>query len=61
MGDTEAERLTTSLNALGTKAWMSPQRLKSQRQYRITEADDVYAYACLCYYVSVIVNFDPFH
>jgi serine/threonine protein kinase len=57
MGDSEAERWTTSQNAPGTKAWMSPQRLTSKRQYRITVADDVYAYACLCYYVSVVVTF----
>jgi serine/threonine protein kinase len=51
VGDATNARLTTTAHANGTAAWMSPQRLTGTR-YRITEADDVYSYACLCYYVS---------
>jgi serine/threonine protein kinase len=51
VGDTTGARLTTTGGASGTVLWMSPQRLEGTR-YRITEADDVYAYACLGYYVS---------
>jgi serine/threonine protein kinase len=54
VGDATEARLTTTGYAQGTVSWMSPQRLQGTR-YRITEADDVYAYACLSYYVSVLL------
>jgi hypothetical protein len=58
VGDATDARLTTTAHANGTAAWMSPQRLTGTR-YRITEADDVYAYACLCYYVSAQLACTP--
>jgi serine/threonine protein kinase len=51
VGDTTEECFTATSHGHGTKSWMSPQRLTGSR-YRRTTADDVYAYACLCYYVS---------
>jgi serine/threonine protein kinase len=51
VGDTTEECFTATSHGQGTKSWMSPQRLTGSR-YRRTTADDVYAYGCLCYYVS---------
>jgi serine/threonine protein kinase len=60
VGDATDARLTTTTHGTGTAAWMSPQRLKATR-YRITEADDVYAYACLSYYVSLQPSAGSYH
>jgi serine/threonine protein kinase len=41
---------TTMIGGRGTHSWMSPERL-FEEDHQLTEADDVYAYACVCYYV----------
>jgi serine/threonine protein kinase len=51
IGEETQGRMTTSINASGTLNWMSPERLFAEH-HRRTMADDVYAYACLCYFVS---------
>jgi serine/threonine protein kinase len=42
---------TTSSSGKGTKSWMSPERI-ADSDHQLTTADDVYAFACLCYCVS---------
>jgi serine/threonine protein kinase len=51
VGDITDGCMTTTAQGLGTGIWMSPERLLPDK-HRRTKADDVYAFACLCYYVS---------
>jgi serine/threonine protein kinase len=53
MGSVTEGRMTTTKLQGGTHHWMSPERLEGDSHRRST-ADDVYAYGCLCYYVSYI-------
>jgi serine/threonine protein kinase len=51
IGEETQGRMTTSINVSGTLNWMSPERLFAEH-HRRTMADDVYAFACLIYFVS---------
>jgi serine/threonine protein kinase len=42
---------TTSSSGRGTRSWVSPERL-AEDDHQLAAPDDVYAYACLCYYVG---------
>jgi serine/threonine protein kinase len=42
---------TTSNSGRGTRSWVSPERL-TEDNHQLAAPDDVYAYACLCYYVG---------
>jgi serine/threonine protein kinase len=52
VGDSTYEHMTTSAGNAGTARWMSPERLNQSSEHRTT-ADDVYAFACVCYTVSI--------
>jgi serine/threonine protein kinase len=54
VGNMTEGRLSTAPQAAGTRNWMSPELVENiGTRYRVTEADDVYALGCLCYYVSL--------
>jgi serine/threonine protein kinase len=44
---------TTNSSGQGTRSWMSPERL-AEEDHQLAVADDIYAYACLGYYVSLL-------
>jgi hypothetical protein len=50
VGDVTNGRMTTTANGHGSGTWMSPDRIEKTNHRRNT-ADDVYAFACLGYYV----------
>jgi serine/threonine protein kinase len=54
VNDTTREHMTTTQDNSGTIAWMSPERFKSE--HRRAPADDVYAFACICYMVQHILG-----
>jgi serine/threonine protein kinase len=52
VGDTTEGRMTTSARGVGSGTWQSPERFMAER-HRRSMADDVYAFGCLGYYVSI--------
>jgi serine/threonine protein kinase len=55
MGDATTGRMSTRTANTGTTQWMSPERLEGASG-RLKASDDVYAYGCLMYTVSGIIN-----
>jgi serine/threonine protein kinase len=54
LGNTTALAFTNTRSGRGSLRWMAPERCFNDAARR-TQAMDVYAYACVCYYVSSLI------